>query len=72
VHEEVSVDVVVLHWQAGGHEAGMGSARALVGARGAIFQDVLADFRGPGLTILGVQLGVGYILGVIRGRIDPS
>ena len=41
VHEEVSVDVVVLQWQAGGHGAGMGSARALVGARGAIFKDVL-------------------------------
>ena len=33
--------IVVLQGQAGGHGAGMGSARALVGARGPIFKDVL-------------------------------
>jgi hypothetical protein len=68
--------IVVLQGQAGGHGAGMGSARALVGARGAIFKDVLksvamkvamnvTDFRGA--RFLGLQTQLLGLLGVLLG-----
>jgi hypothetical protein len=51
---------VVLQWQAGGHGAGMGSTRALVGSRGAIFKDVLESVE-PGMSP-GMSPGLGYCI----------